>query len=67
MNNRENNGVNAKNIAKNVFLGVKELVFIPGKSAHLSRLGALFLVISEGSWELDTCHHLIGGLNGALS
>ena len=46
MNKRENNGVNAKKIAENMFmrssdsffrLGVKDLVFIHGKSVHLSR------------------------------
>ena len=25
------------------------------------------LELSEGSWELDACHHLIGGLDDALS
>ena len=44
--------MNAKKIVENMFLGssdgltlvgVKELVFISGKSVHLSRLGALFL------------------------
>ena len=29
-------------------LGVKELVFIPGKSVHLSILGALFLGTQQG-------------------
>ena len=30
-------------------------------------LEALFLELSEGSWELDACHYLIGDLDGALS
>ena len=46
--------MNAKKIVENMFLGssngspfvgVKELVFIHGKSVHLSRLGELFLGI----------------------
>ena len=46
--------MNAKKIVKNVVskisdslapIGVKELVFIPGKSVHLSKLGVLFLDI----------------------
>ena len=58
MNNRENNRVNAKKIAENVFLGssdglpalvgVKELVFIPRKNVRLFRLGALFLSNQRG-------------------
>ena len=56
MNNIENNGVNAKKIVENVFLGssdglapvrVKELVFIPRKSVHLSRLEVFFLRIQQ--------------------
>ena len=45
---------------------VKEVVFIPEKSVHLSRLGALFLELSDGSWELDACRCLIGDLDDAL-
>ena len=30
-------------------------------------LEPFFLELSEGSWELDACHRLIGGLNNALS
>ena len=48
--------MNAKKIVENMFLGssdglvpigVNELVFIPGKSVHLSRLGVLFLGIQQ--------------------
>ena len=48
----EKDGVNAKKIANMsvsgikwwpVFVEVKEVTFIPEKSSHLSRLGALFL------------------------
>ena len=68
--------MNAEKIVEKMFLGssdglapvgVKELVFISGKSVHLSRLGVLFPNIQQSSWKLDACHHLIGGLNGALS
>ena len=57
MNNGENNGMNAKKIVENMFLGssddlaafgVKELVFIPRKSVHLSKLGVLFPGIQQG-------------------
>ena len=67
--------MNAKKIVENVFLGssdglapigVKELVFISGKSVYLSGLECFFLIFSKGSWGLDVCHHLIGGLSGAL-
>ena len=48
--------MNAKKIVENMFLGssdslasvvVKELVFIPGKSVHLSRLGVFFPGIQQ--------------------
>ena len=57
MNIGENNEMNAKKMVENMFLGtnnglalarVKELVFIPGKSVHFSRLGVLFLGIQQG-------------------
>ena len=57
MSNEENNGVNAKEIVEKYVsgikwrfapVGVKELVFIPEKSVHLSRLGALFLGTQRG-------------------
>ena len=47
MNNGDNNEMNAKKMVENMFLrssddlasvGVKELVFIPEKNVHLSRL-----------------------------
>ena len=49
--------MNAKNMVENMLLGssdslvpvrVKDLVFIPRKSVHLSRLGVLFLGIQQG-------------------
>ena len=49
--------MNANKIVENMFLGssdglalvgVKELVFISGKSVHLSRLGVLFPGIQQG-------------------
>ena len=49
--------MNAKRMVENMFMGssdsmvpvrVKELVFILGKSAHLSRLGVFFLGIQQG-------------------
>ena len=52
-----NNEMNAKKIVENMFLGssnclaptgVKEFVFVPGKSVHLFRLGVLFLGIQQG-------------------
>ena len=57
MNIRENNKMNAKKIVETMFLGssddlasvgVKELVFIPGKSVHLFRLRVLFPGIQQG-------------------
>ena len=48
-------------------VGFKKLVFIPGKSVHCLDLEPFFLVFNKGSWELNACHRLIGGLNGALS
>ena len=52
VSNGKNGEVNTKKIAKrcvsgikrqSVPVGVKEVIFIPEKSVHLSRLGALFL------------------------
>ena len=52
ISNGEKDEVNAKKIANKsvsgikwrlVPVGVNEVVFIPGKSSHLSRLGAFFL------------------------
>ena len=49
--------MNAKKIVENMFLGssdglapvgVKELVFIPGKSVHLSKLRVFFPGIQQG-------------------
>ena len=53
--------MNANKIVENMFLGssdglapvgvkkgVKELVFIPEKNVHLSKLGVLFLGIQQG-------------------
>ena len=49
--------MNTKNIVENMFLrssdglaliGVKELVFIPGKNVHLCRLKVLFPDIQQG-------------------
>ena len=57
MNNGENNGMTAKKIVENMFLGssedlaavgVKELVYMSRKSVHLSKLGVLFPDIQQG-------------------
>ena len=42
--------------------------YIYGKNIFICLdLELIFLELNEGSWELDACHRLIGGLNGALS
>ena len=75
VSSEENNEVNAKKIAEKYIygikwrpahVGIKELIFIPRKSTIYLNLESFFLELNKGSWGLDACHHLIGGLNQHL-
>ena len=68
--------MNAKKIVENMFLRSSNGLPLLGSMSEYLYLGKVFicldlepffLVFNEGSWGLDACHCLVGGLNSALS